>query len=62
MVPMAGSGGGLMRKVIGVVVVLGVLALVVQHPADAASAAKGFLAFAETVVNGFAAFFREFTR
>lgn len=55
--PVMKSGGGVLSKLIGVVVTLGVLAFVVQHPAEAAQLLSGGIGLLEKAVEGLAAFF-----
>jgi hypothetical protein len=56
--PMAG-GTSVMPKVIGTLIVLGLLVLVVEHPADAAVWVKELAAGVGSVVDGVAAFFQQ---
>jgi hypothetical protein len=58
MLPMK-TGGGALRKVIGVLVLLAVLALVVQHPADAAGWAISAVHLVGRVISGIGAFLRD---
>lgn len=52
------GGTSVMPKVIGTLVVLGLLAVVVKHPGDAAAWVTGMAAWLESVVDGVAEFFR----
>jgi hypothetical protein len=52
------TGGGVMSKVIGTAVVLAILVIVVKHPTDAASFAKGLFSGLGAVIDGFVSFFR----
>ena len=58
MLPMK-AGGGALRKVIGAIAVLAVLALIVQHPADAAGWAIGAVHLVGRVISGIGAFLRD---
>ncbi|PRX45349.1 hypothetical protein B0I33_10910 [Prauserella shujinwangii] len=57
-VPMAG-GTSAMPKVLGTLIVLGLLVLVVKHPADAALWVQELAAWVGSVVDGIAAFFQQ---
>jgi hypothetical protein len=57
MLPMK-AGGGLAGKVIGTLVALAVLALIVQHPADAAGWAVSAVHLVGKVISGIGAFLR----
>ena len=59
MVPSPVQGGGLLPKVIGGLVVLGVLVLVIKHPSEAAGMATGIGHFIGSAIDGVAAFFRD---
>lgn len=58
MLPMK-AGGGIAGKVIAALVALAVLALVVQHPGDAAGWVVGAVHLAGKVINGIVAFLRD---
>lgn len=58
LVPMAG-GTSVMPKVIGTLIALGLLVLVVKHPADAAVWVKGLATWVGSAVDGMAAFFQQ---
>ncbi|HEY2079103.1 MAG TPA: hypothetical protein VGH53_22460 [Streptosporangiaceae bacterium] len=58
MMPMK-AGGGALGKVISLLVVLAVLALVVQHPADAAGWAIGAVHLIGRIISGIGAFLRD---
>lgn len=53
------GGSSVLPKVIGTLVVLGLLAVVVKHPGDAAAWVTGVAAWFESVVDGVAEFFRQ---
>lgn len=55
MLPMK-TGGGLLGKVIGAVVLLAVLSLVIKHPADAAGWITGVWHVGSRVVDGLSTF------
>jgi hypothetical protein len=55
MLPMS-SGSGVLGKIVGTVVVLGVLAFVVKHPSDAAHLLTMLLGLLGNAVEGFATF------
>lgn len=51
--------GGVMGKVIGLLVTLAILALVVQHPAESADAVTRIFRTIGDVIDGIGAFLRE---
>jgi hypothetical protein len=51
--------GGAVSKVVGLLVVCGVLALVIKHPSDAATWVTGAFQWLGTVIDGISAFLRE---
>lgn len=55
--PVMKSGGGVLGKLVGWVVTLGVLAFIVQHPAEAAQLLSSAIGMLEKAVEGVAAFF-----
>jgi hypothetical protein len=52
------SGPGLLTKVIGTLVALGILFLIIKHPSEAAGMATNLVAFVGAAVDGFASFFQ----
>jgi hypothetical protein len=58
MLPMK-AGGGVLGKLVGAVVVLAVLALVVGHPADAATWVTGVIHLLGRVIGGTSTFLRD---
>lgn len=58
MVPPTVQGGGLLPKLVGGLVVLGVLVLVIKHPSEAAGMATGIGHFIGSAIDGVAAFIR----
>jgi hypothetical protein len=58
MLPMK-TGGGALGKVVGVLVTLAVLALIVQHPADAAGWVISAVHLVGRVIGGIGAFLRD---
>lgn len=57
MTPMK-TGGGVLGKLVGVLIVLAMVALVVGHPADAATWVVGVVHLLGRVVGGFSTFLR----
>lgn len=57
-IPGMRTGGGVMPKVIGGVVVLAILVIVVKHPTDAASFTKTLFSGLGAVIDGLVSFFR----
>ena len=57
-IPGVKTGGGILSKLIGTVVVLAILVLVVKHPTDAASFAKTMFSGFGALIDGFVSFFR----
>lgn len=55
--PVMKSGGGVLSKLVGALVTLGVLAFVVQHPAEAAQLLSSGIGLLEKAVEGSASFF-----
>jgi hypothetical protein len=53
------SSGGLLKKVVGTVVVLALLTLVVKHPSDAATWTKALFGLAGEVIDGIVTFFQQ---
>jgi hypothetical protein len=53
------TGGNLLNKIIGTVIVLSVLALVIEHPADAAHAVTGLFRTIDHVIDGVSDFLRK---
>lgn len=51
------TGGKFLPKLIGTLITLAVLALVIKHPASAASSVHSLWAVGTSVVDGLAAFF-----
>lgn len=58
MLPMT-TGGGVLRKVVGTLVALAVLALVVGHPADAATWTTSVVHLLGRVIGGISTFLRD---
>jgi hypothetical protein len=59
MLPSIKSGGGVLKKVVGVVVVLAILALVVNHPHDAAGMVNSATEQGGGVIDSVVEFFRD---
>lgn len=57
-IPGLKTGGGILSKVIGTVVVLAILVAVVKYPNDAASLVKTVFAGLGTLIDGLVGFFR----
>ncbi len=57
-IPGLKTGGGILSKLIGTVVVLAILVMVVKHPNDAANFAKTLFGGLEAVIDGVVGFFR----
>jgi hypothetical protein len=57
-IPGLKTGGGILSKVIGTVVVLAILVMVVKYPSDAASLVKTIFAGLGTLIDGLVGFFR----
>jgi hypothetical protein len=55
-VPMASTGGGVLSKLVSVVVALAFLAFAVKHPTDAAHWLIGALSLLGNVIDGLASF------
>jgi hypothetical protein len=53
------TSGGLLRKVVGVLVMLAVLAFIVKRPSDAADWLKAMIDGGEGVVDSVATFFQQ---
>lgn len=53
------TGGGPLRKIVGVAVVIALLVIVVKYPADAADAATSVGRFAGELIDGLWNFFRQ---
>ncbi|HJQ45587.1 MAG TPA: hypothetical protein VJ870_04570 [Amycolatopsis sp.] len=58
MIPMP-TGGSVLPKVYAGVIALGLLAVVIKHPGDAAASAKALFAVASATVDGIASFFQQ---
>lgn len=56
------TGSGLLAKVVGALVAVTVVALVVKHPADAASAVTGLFHLVSHVVDGVSSFLGQIAR
>jgi hypothetical protein len=52
------TGGGLLSKIVWLVVVLAVLMLIIHNPSEAAGWASGLFHLGGQIVNGLAAFLR----
>jgi hypothetical protein len=57
-IPGLKTGGGILSKAIGTVVVLAILVVVVKYPSDAASLVKTVFAGLGTLIDGLVSFFR----
>jgi len=57
-IPGLKTGGGILSKMIGTVVVLAILVIVVKHPGDAANFVKTVFGGLGAVVDGVVGFFR----
>lgn len=53
------TGGGLLRKIIGLAVVIALLVIVIKHPADAAAAATSAARFVGSVIDGLWSFVQQ---
>ena len=53
------SGGGLLRKIVGVGVVIALLVIVVKHPADAAASATDLAGFVGSLIDGLWSFVQQ---
>jgi hypothetical protein len=53
------SGGGLLRKIVGLAVVIALLAIVIKHPTDAAAAATSAVGFVGSVIDGLWSFVQQ---
>lgn len=56
MVPMPSGGGGVLSKVIGILIALAVVAVVVKHPSDSAGWVQGLFDLGGDAVDGIASF------
>lgn len=52
------TGGKVLPKLISSLIVVALLAIVIKHPSDAATWAKGFVSWLEGAVDGIATFFQ----
>ena len=57
-IPMS-TGGGPMRKIVGLAVVIALLVIVVKHPAEAASTATSVAGFLGGVIDGLWSFLQQ---
>lgn len=53
------TGGGVLRKIVGLAVAIALLVIVVKHPADAAAAATRVASFLIGVIEGVWSFFQQ---
>lgn len=53
------TGGGLGKKVVGILVFLALAVIIVKHPTEAASWATGLISLAEATVEGIVTFIRQ---
>ncbi|WP_435070732.1 hypothetical protein [Amycolatopsis thermoflava] len=58
-VPLPTSGGSVLKKLIGGLVTLAIIAIVIKHPSDAATWVRAVSSAATEAIDGVATFFRQ---
>jgi hypothetical protein len=53
------TGGGVLRKIVGLAVLIALLVIVVKHPSDAAAAATRAAGFVGSVIDGLWSFVQQ---
>ncbi|OXM70728.1 MULTISPECIES: hypothetical protein [Amycolatopsis] len=59
MIPLPSSGGSILPKLIGGLVILATLAIVIKRPSDAATWVRAAIGSATDAIDGVATFFRQ---